>query len=390
MQGEDTGIQTFSRYRWQAKQAVRHWLTCIGSEEGAVEVVCERLEDIAIVYPNLVRFAQLKTRDRGSWSAKSTCDKGHGIDSLIRTYKAACQINVQNVSFFELWLEGPMSGTRETADFFGDPKSASAEIRKKIVALGLPKNDLDHFLSRLSVKVQQPSRAHMDAVVLREMSVIWPTCSMSELEEVYVRLLEAAAAAQAGESPMGAVHRYVAQALNNREQASGETQAPPDFSVHVLTVDTLRALTPPSPSESDKKLLERMAAGSITSMLELKLRRAGATEDTLRQAKEMRAEAEIDRQLVLASRSNSEHQFEKLGKRVLTVANAMAKKANLSGASNPVAATRPAEFVTAEMLSDPSILGQLDRDDLFDSDGLRVYGFLCHLSDQCLFAWRVI
>ncbi|MEU5454399.1 dsDNA nuclease domain-containing protein [Streptomyces microflavus] len=385
MEGEGTGIKTFARYRWQAKQAVRHWLTCLKPDGGPLAIICERLEDITIVHSDGIRFAQLKTRDRGSWSAKSVCDKGHGVDSLVRTFKSVRETGLHERGLFELWLEGPMSELKETVDFFAKPATAPASIRTKIVNLGLAKTDLNYFLDRMIVLVQQPSRPHIDAVILREMAALWPSRSISELEDVYTRLLDAASAAQAGDHPIGQIRRFLAQCAD----ASDLPDVPDDMDVYVLSRAKIMALTPPLTAESDDELFARMSAGEGSSMLELKMRRAGASREVLQQAQLLRAQAEVVRQMSIASRTDLGKDLDDLREKVLTVARATATRAHLSGAMNPVAASRPADFISAELLSNPHILGQLDKADIFARDGIDVFGYLCQLSDECHFGWRV-
>jgi hypothetical protein len=65
---DPTGVDTFRRFLWQAKQAVRLWLTCLSERGGPLFLVCEHVEDLTLVYADRIRFLQLKTRDRGSWS----------------------------------------------------------------------------------------------------------------------------------------------------------------------------------------------------------------------------------------------------------------------------------------------------------------------------------
>ncbi|MDQ0698953.1 dsDNA nuclease domain-containing protein [Streptomyces sp. W4I9-2] len=385
MEGEGTGIKTFARYRWQAKQAVRHWLTCLKPDGGPLAIICERLEDITIVHSDGIRFAQLKTRDRGSWSAKSVCDKGHGVDSLVRTFKSVRETGLHEQGLFELWLEGPMSELKETVDFFAKPASAPASIRTKIVNLGLAKTDLNYFLDRMIVLAQQPSRPHIDAVILREMAALWPSRSISELEDVYTRLLDAASAAQAGDHPIGQIRRFLAQCAD----VSDLPDVPDDMDVYVLSRAKIMALTPPLTAESDDELFARMSAGEGSSMLELKMRRAGASREVLQQAQLLRAQAEVVRQMSMASRTDLGKDLDDLREKVLTVARATATRAHLSGAMNPVAASRSADFISAELLSNPHILGQLDKADIFARDGIDVFGYLCQLSDECHFGWRV-
>ncbi|MFJ4423549.1 dsDNA nuclease domain-containing protein [Streptomyces bobili] len=388
MESEPTGSTTFARYRWQAKQAVRHWLTCLKRVDGPIAIICERTEDITIVHPERVRFAQLKTRDKGSWSANAVCDKGHGIDSLARTYTAARKLDLHLVSSFELWLEGPMSDLKVTVDFFRDPSTADSDIRKKIIQRGIPRAQLDDFLQRLVIRVQQPNRAHIDAVILYEMSALWPAQTNAELVDVYVRLMDAASAAQAGESTIGEVHRILTQRLVQEVSNFTDPDAFSDLTPHLLHREQLTMLAPPLPNETDEELLARLSRGESTSMLELKMRRAGASDNTIHQAQDLRANSDVQRFLVNAGRTDAERQFQTLQHRVLTVARACASKVHLNGASNPAAAARPADVIATEFLSRPSELAALDVDDLFNRDGFHVYGFLCHLSDECHFPWR--
>ncbi|MGW4823669.1 dsDNA nuclease domain-containing protein [Streptomyces sp. NPDC004227] len=388
MESEPTGSTTFARYRWQAKQAVRHWLTCMKKADGPIAIVCERTEDITIVHPGRVRFAQLKTRDKGSWSANAVCDKGHGIDSLARTYTAARKLDLHHVSSFELWLEGPMSDMKVTVDFFRDPCTAQSDIRRKIIQRGVPKAQVDDFLQRLIIRVQQPSRAHIDAVILYEMSALWPAHTNMELVDVYVRLLDAASAAQAGDSTIGEVHRILTQKLVDEASTFTDPDAFSGLGAHLLNRDQLTRLAPPLPNETDDDLLARLSRGEATSMLELKMRRAGASESTIHQAQDLRASSDVQRMLVSAGRMDSDQHFYALQNRVLTVARACASKVHLNGASNPAAAARPADVIATEFMSRPSELAALDVDDLFNRDGFHVYGFLCHLSDECHFPWR--
>ena len=97
---------------------------------------------------------------------------------------------------------------------------------------------------------------------------------------------------------------------------------------------------------------------------------------------------EFRRQMLLASRDDAEQSLERLAQRVLTVAHATAQTIHLSAVSNPVAASRPAEAIAANLLSNPGTLGGLDNEHLFQGDGLTVYGFLSHLSDLCRYAWK--
>jgi hypothetical protein len=392
LDSDKTGAETFARYIWQAKQAVRLWLTCLSAQGGGpLVVVCEHVEDITLIYAESVRFLQLKTRDRGSWSASLMCDKG--VRALFRSYEAARDAGLHARATFELWLEGPMSDASETTAFVENPMSATSRLRSKITGVRPKRGWLDDFLQRLVIRPDQPTRAHIDATVLWEMGALWPAMSRPELSHVYERLLSAATAAQAAspapptiQAHLVAARPYFAQQLPAGEEPGGTTIDA--IRAQILSHAMLVALTPPLPTEPVEQLLARMSAGSSNSLLELKMVRAGARAETIQRVQELRAGMEIERQMLLASRDAAEADLERLAVRTLTVAEAMASRIAMSAASNPAAAARPAEAIAADLLSHPADLGQCDRGSLFGGDGLTVCGYLGHLSDTCRFAWR--
>jgi Cap4 dsDNA endonuclease len=180
---DPAGTDTFVSYLWQAKQAVRMWLTCL-LPDGPQLVACEHVEDLTAVSQDGFRFCQLKTRGRGSWSALSMCDDG--LDSLCRSYASAKGAGVVEDSFFELWLEGPIASKPDTVKFVADPSSATVAIRNKLQNNGAETEWLDDFLSRLSIQCDQPARSFIDAIVIREISCIWPALSKPDLDALYI------------------------------------------------------------------------------------------------------------------------------------------------------------------------------------------------------------
>lgn len=137
-ESDATGVETFKRYLWQAKQAVRLWLSCLTETDGPLYVLCERVEDVTLVYPSKARFMQMKTRDRGSWSASVMC--GKPIAALVRSYKSARAAGLHEMASFELWLEGPISDASVTVSFVDAPVKAQPALRKKILAMALRRN----------------------------------------------------------------------------------------------------------------------------------------------------------------------------------------------------------------------------------------------------------
>ena len=154
-----------------------------------------------------------------------------------------------------------------------------------------------------------------------------------------------------------------------------------------LSRGMLTALTPPLPGERQHQLLARMAAGSASSLLELKMRAAGASVTLIEDVQALRADMEVQRQLLLASRDSAETDLEELARRVLRMAHATSARINLSAVGNPVAAGRPAEAVAADLRSRPHDFAHCDRKQLLHQDEELLFGYLGHLSDLCRFDW---
>jgi len=391
-ESDPTGLDTFARYLWQAKQALRQWLTTLSKHNAPLFVVCEQVEDVALVYADHVRFIQLKTRDRGSWSVAAMCDRG--LDALVRSYIAARKARISEVCAFELWVEGAISENKDTVRFVKNPSSAGREVRSKLVASGLIRSWVDDFLQRLVIRPDQPTRAHIDAKAMWELWALWPNLSRPEIVNLYERLLQAVAAAQtAGGGQSGTVQAHLAAALPYVGADLPDPDEPAAAAIstirdQVLSRSMLVALTPPLPGESEEQLLARMSSGSTASLMKLKLMAAGASRQLIERIQEMRAEMEVRRQLLLSSRDSAEADLERLATRVLSMAEATAVRIELSAAGNPAAAGRPAEAIAADLLARPGDLAQCDRQSIFDRDERLIIGYLGHLSDLCRFRWR--
>jgi hypothetical protein len=390
-ESDATGAETFKRYLWQAKQAVRLWLTCLTETNGPLCVLCELVDDVTLVYPGKVRFMQMKTRDRGSWSASDMC--GKPIAALVRSYQSAHASGLHEMASFELWLEGPISDVAATVSFVEAPVKAGSALRKKILGHGLRKEWIDDFLGRLAIYPDQPPRASIDAKTVYELGSVWQSSPQAELELLYERLLQAATAAQAALPSPASVAAILTAVL---PRAAGQPDLPDELDdpavqpivSQILTRAQLMALTPPVPGELASLLLARLSEGTAVSLLELKMSSAGANAKTIQRTKEIRADMEVQRQILLASRDTAGDELDDLADRLLTVADATASKVSLSGAANPAAASRPAEEIAQDLLSRPADLAQCDTDRLFRGDGRTVYGYLAHLSDECRFPWR--
>lgn len=374
---DPTGTNTFGRYLWQSKLAVLTWLSSLGPS-GPVAIVAEHVEDLVVVETDLFRFAQLKTRDRGSWGAMRICAKDHAISRLVLSYKAAKDAGLLELSQFEVWLEGPPAEDAKTKAFFADPTNAHADIKAKIRAMGLKGSALTDFLSRLRVRCQQPSRATIDAVVLRAIGAAWPHMSHHQTGGLYEKLLELATATQAASEPPAVVRSVIA---SGRLDPSDPTLWEP-ISHQVMLGQHLAALCPPLPSATNAELLERAAAGE-TTLLELKLVRAGASPATILKAMKARAAADVAETTATAGGRVDRNDIEDLDDRILSLADAVANLAKLHTMSAPA----PAEFVFNNLMSRPVDVAATDVSKIFDGDHRLIVGRLCGLSDECRFGW---
>ncbi|MCE0763377.1 dsDNA nuclease domain-containing protein [Pseudonocardia kujensis] len=383
IESDQTGALTFERYLWQAKQAVRQWLSCISDAEAAEHVMCEHVEDIAVVYSNRVRFLQLKTRDKGSWSASAMCSSG--LDSLVRSYNTICEAGLADISTYELWLEGPIASNAETVKFVRSCSEASLETRKKLTKLGVKKSHLDDFLKRLTIHPDQPPRAHIDAKIIYELGAIWPAMSQPELSNLYARLLNIATYAQSADMSIPLAHAIRDGQRTSSTQPGNSCE---EIERRTLSREMLAAVTPPLAHVTTDDLIARISAGLGASLLELKLQASGATPETIESMKALRADMEIERQLLLASGDNEAHELDLLAKRLLVLAESTARRLSIASHANPSISSRPAEAIVAELQSRPTELAHVDRKSLFDKDDRLVLGFLAHLSDECRFGWR--
>ncbi len=376
---DTTGITTFERYVWQAKLAVRCWLSAFAGT-GLLAVVCEHVEDLAIVHTGGFRFAQLKTRDKGSWSVAKICESGHAIERLVASYKLADDAGISALSSFEVWLEGPPSEQKATTDFFADPTSASDDIKKKIRAFGVTGAKLTDFLKRLTIRCHQPARQAIDAVNIRLIGAIWPGQTMDQIERLYETLLGAAESAQSASEPPASVR----SALRTARTAPTSPASWSPIASQSLTDQQIRALCPPLAADTDQDLVARAASGEA-SLLELKLVRAGASEDTVKAALLARADADVAATGARASGAMTVASEEALDVRLLNAAVSIASLATSNGAT----LQRPAEHIFHSLMANVANTAGLDVDGVYNRDHRLVLGHLCSVSDQCRFGWGV-
>jgi hypothetical protein len=370
--GDPSGSDTFSRYRYQTKMAVQLWLTCL-LEDGPNYIVVEYVEDLVAVYIDKHRFLQVKTRalGRSAWTLNAVCDDG--LDSLVRAYNAARKLDAT----FELLLEGPASNSEVSREFFKDPSGLGRSGRKTLrERTGIEARHVNNFLSRLRVHTGQVSRASIDDRNIALLTTILRTVPAGQIRTIYVELLDVAAAAQEGNEADrgGADWSRVVRALNPLEDPKSD-----ELETRCLTREQLLELLPEQPIRSPEEW-ERLLSGKTLSDLERKLIVANASPPTIAKAKELRASAETRRIEIESGPKHAIAQLATLEEDVLTYARAVAT--SHSGSS------RPADDIFAALTMEYLSLSALDQNSMFGAAPFAVLGYVCHLSDQCLFGWR--
>jgi hypothetical protein len=380
--GDTSGSDTFARYLYQCKVAVQRWLATIELADDSF-VLCEFVDDITTVASGEICCAQVKTRDRGSWTVAKVLSDGGGIDALVRSYDLAKSAGVAAAIKLELILEGPEGNRSDTKTFFADPTAASSSQRSTLVDLGLAEADIDEFLARLTIVRQYHARPSIDAVTIRLLMALVPGHT-SNIEALYDLLLVRVIAAHVGAAASADPEHPLAF-----QQSPGSSQQDM-VSEHALSRTELLSILPPVPAlEAEQRQLLEAANGGALAMtdLEWKLRVAGAGEQTVARAKSRRSKASVQ----LASRptltGEVDQELARLTDRVLEHAEAVTADV-VGSAATTAKASRPAEIIYGRLVQQTAQLGHLDQDEVLARDGDLVLGLLCELSDQCRYAWR--
>ena len=380
--GDTSGSETLARYHYQCKVAVQRWLATLEMDVDAF-ILCEFVDDITTSASTGLCFAQVKTRDRGSWTSAKVLAEGGGIDALVRSYNLAKQAGVVASVRLELILEGPEGPAAETRTFFADPSKASKEQKEKLKSLGLAAGDIADFLGRLTIVPQYHARVSIDAVTHRLLMKLVPGHT-AIIEDVYDKLLARIIAAHLGSAASAdPEHPLAFQPRPGAEEQEGIDE-------HLLTRAELLSILPPVPAlaADQRRLLEAANGGALAMTdLEWKLRVAGAEPATITRAQARRSTTAVR----LAERptldGDVDGELSRLEDRALEYADAVTADV-VGSASGSAQAGRPAEVIYARLVQQTSQLGALDRDSVLDGDGELVLGLVCELSDRCLFEWR--
>jgi hypothetical protein len=376
---DDTGTDTFRRFRYQAECAFGECMRC--ALTGDVDSITpERLEDLLVEEPSRWRFIQVKTRDagRGPWLFRDLLDDGGALHSVLRTHLALADFDDGRELRYEIYLEGAAK-RGDNIERLLIPKGAGPTpemVERCGRRLGCADSVAQVLLDRTRVRDQLPPRTLIRDHHVRNLQRYAPGVLPAVTEAVYDAVVAAVEAAMRGDLLEGQWPQAVMAAETPEEavRATVDTKR--------LTAAKLGALFEPLGATVNAALLaiitdvEQLSA----SELERKLTAAGADESLRQDAKQLRANAS---RLVFESVSGSleapDAALADVDTRLLIAARAIA---------GALTSSPPAADVWKAMLDDYAAKRtSLDPFGLLAQDPMFLLGRLCELSDRCEFAW---
>jgi hypothetical protein len=376
---DETGTDTFARYRYQAQCSFAECMRCALTGDVA-SVTPERLEDLLVEEPGRWRFIQVKTRDagRGPWLFGDLLDDGGALHSVLRTHLALGDFDDGRDRRYEIHLEGAAkrgdsienllipSGTGPTAEM-------AERCRRRLKCTAAVAQAV---LDRTRVRDQLPPRSLIRDHHIRNLQRYAPGLLPAVTEAVYDAVIDAIEAAMRGELLADQWPHAVMEAETVQEEVRAKVEA------KRLTAALLGPLFEPLGAAGSAATLEVITdvAQLSASELERKLIAAGATDALRRDAKQLRANAS---RLVFESVSGSletpDAALVDIDMRLLVAARAVAAT---------VTSSPPAAEVWKGALDDYTVKREsLDPMGLLAKDPMFLLGRLCELSDRCQFAW---
>lgn len=377
---DQTGRDTFARFRYQAHVAFRFCLNCVTSGEVRA-VIPEFYEDLALEVEPGYRFIQIKTRDpeRLPWRLSHLLADGGALVSLLRSHRAVEASGFTGQVRYEARLEGHVARDDDLAALTTRGEGATDQVCERCAdALGMSIPDAREFLERVEVFDREPPR---DVIVDRNIRLLGLAArgaAMDVIERTYRRVLERIERAMEGgltrDSWPGALLETNARgeelerALESQRLSREELAPLFEELIFEQGFPLLRRATDPSQSRA--------------SALEEKLLAAGASSTQVGHAAMLRASAE-SRLYALEAASPSpeiQAQIEDLLTRVKVVADSVGDL--LGGGDTPAVAVW--DRLRNEFHSQRDML---DSHNLLYRDPMLLLGAVCTLSDRCEYRW---
>ncbi len=191
----DTGADTYARYRYQALLAFELCLDC-ALHRTIDRIVMEHHSDILVHSGRTWRFIEIKTRDEhlGPWKLGDVL-ASRAIDQLWRSF----QENRSLDAYYEVFLEGTHVPRDDLHSACNDGR-ASESLRERVgnhlrtKAEKAENSDFDEaslrrFLARLRIRSGNPRRQVITAVSLQQLHRAFPECEYDALEAIHERVV---------------------------------------------------------------------------------------------------------------------------------------------------------------------------------------------------------
>ena len=374
---DDSGADTFARYRYQAFLTFLLCLDCaLGGQ--TISVIPEHFEDIAVQTRERWRLIQIKTRnlERGPWKLGDLLAEGGGFHSLVRSYNVVPGVECT----YELWLEGPLKRSDPIQNLRTEEGRSEGSLVEQVrTKLALSAEGAAVFLKRVRLFPDQPGRADVVNRNLRHLGLQAPHLLPRQLEAIHSALVSKIESAMTGEElgdawPIAIVAPDV---VTNPIKARVDAKR--------LTRDILAPLVAPI-SSAPKPLLRRFVGGELrqSTVLEEKLVIGGATDRIIENAKSLRANAAI-REAELASSEllPQDDVLEDVRHRLEIRVEALRARYEQDD--------RPAVQIWLELIG--LLSGQaatIDGHGIFSRDPDLLLGEICQMSDLCITGWGVV
>jgi len=370
----DAGSDSLARFRYQAEVTLPFCLQCALGDE-IVSVIPEHLEDIAVEYEGCWRFIQVKSRnpERGLWKLSDLLGKGGALRSLFRTHLQTLDVTAS--------LEILLEGTPKPRDLIENLREGKDHRKPELVsavvdALEKDAHEVMKFLDRvilLKPPVPRPNIKDNDLRLIHQQNKSLDHFTVCKIYDQLIAEIERAMRAErVGEE----WPHYVIHPENTTSEVTEKIEA------KRLTKPYLQKQVAPITSPP-RHLLRRITDSSAKAIsnLERKLISGGATKEIIKEARKLRANAQL-RWMDVRARSlfAQDDLLEDLRQRLET--HAVTKRALHTSSPKPAIAIWDA--LLTQFSASPRVI---DPDSLMNADPMLLLGEVCELSELCRVTW---
>lgn len=374
---DDTGSETFRRFRYQAEAA---FVSCLDLAliRTVLSITPERIEDLLIEQADRWRFVQIKTRDAGlgAFTFADLLGDGGALRSVARTHKAILNFDDGREIRYEIWLElGARSANaieRLLIQKWLGPDGEMIEQCAKRLKVDEP--FAEAMLNRCYIRAPLPPRDLIRDFNIRNLQRYNPTVPVATTEEIYEKAIDLVEQAMRAELLQDEFPQCVMQPDGVDEALAAKIAGK---RLNAASVGEIFQLL----EGGDSAVLEQITDPDqlAASELDRKLLAAGVAEESRHQAKVLRANASRRAYELSSGLSDPAAKFGDLDIRALTVASATAGAATAAPPGPEVF-----KALLDQLLQSPA---DVDPGGLLAQDGMLLFGRVCELSDQCRFGW---